>query len=106
MLHAYFGCEVRRFALEALVVVMSGEIFGSPSGGSVRLDRCRTMLHGGTVSAHSDGLDRGSEFTVRLPASEPPALSARTQTRAREQRVVGARGRACWSSTTTATERR
>ncbi|MDB5838425.1 MAG: putative histidine kinase, hybrid [Herminiimonas sp.] len=24
-------------------------------------------LHGGTVEAHSDGLDKGSEFTVRLP---------------------------------------
>jgi PAS domain S-box-containing protein len=26
-------------------------------------------LHGGTVEAHSDGRDRGSEFVVRLPAS-------------------------------------
>jgi CheY-like chemotaxis protein len=24
-------------------------------------------LHGGTVTAHSDGIDRGSEFVVRLP---------------------------------------
>src|SRR6185295_1435288 len=25
-------------------------------------------LHGGTVTARSDGIDRGSEFVVRLPA--------------------------------------
>jgi len=30
-------------------------------------------LHGGTVSAHSDGEGRGSEFTVRLPLAESPA---------------------------------
>jgi CheY-like chemotaxis protein len=33
-------------------------------------------LHGGTVTAHSEGSDRGSEFTVRLPispADDPPS---------------------------------
>lgn len=30
-------------------------------------------LHGGTVKAHSDGHDSGSEFTVQLPAIETPA---------------------------------
>ena len=43
------------------------------SGSGCRLVRTLTTLHGGTVSAHSDGLGRGSEFTVRLPASTPPA---------------------------------
>ncbi|HEX6996666.1 MAG TPA: HAMP domain-containing sensor histidine kinase [Gammaproteobacteria bacterium] len=30
-------------------------------------------LHGGEVVARSDGIGRGSEFTVRLPARRPPA---------------------------------
>ena len=33
-------------------------------------------LHGGSVIAHSSGADRGSEFTVRLPATAPPASVA------------------------------
>jgi len=35
-------------------------------------------LHGGSVSAESAGLGRGSTFTVRLPAVAPPAAAART----------------------------
>jgi PAS domain S-box-containing protein len=36
-------------------------------------------LHGGTVEAHSDGPQRGSEIVVRLPADDPelPALAPR-----------------------------
>lgn len=35
-------------------------------------------LHGGTVEAHSDGLNHGSRFVVRLPAAQrsPPATAA------------------------------
>jgi PAS domain S-box-containing protein len=33
-------------------------------------------LHGGTVSVHSDGEGRGTEFMVRLPAAEPAAAIA------------------------------
>jgi signal transduction histidine kinase/ActR/RegA family two-component response regulator len=37
------------------------------------LVRSLIELHGGQVSAASDGLDQGSEFVVRLPAVEPKA---------------------------------
>jgi two-component system CheB/CheR fusion protein len=33
-------------------------------------------LHGGEVSAHSDGAGKGSEFTLRLPARPEPAAAA------------------------------
>jgi CheY-like chemotaxis protein len=34
-------------------------------------------MHGGTVSATSDGLGKGAEFTVRLPLGKPAAAEAR-----------------------------
>jgi len=33
-----------------------------------------TELHGGTVTAHSEGLKHGAEFTVRLPLVHPAAV--------------------------------
>ena len=40
-------------------------------------------LHGGTVSAHSDGLGKGTEFVVRFPlASDAPLRAESTHTRA------------------------
>jgi CheY-like chemotaxis protein len=45
-------------------------------------------LHGGTVSAHSDGPDRGSEFIVRLPASVTPGLSRDDPHRASSPRTA------------------
>jgi two-component system CheB/CheR fusion protein len=33
-------------------------------------------LHGGEVSAHSDGVGKGSEFTLRLPVRPEPAAAA------------------------------
>lgn len=38
-------------------------------GIGLSLVRDLVQLHGGTVTAHSDGLGKGSEFTVRLPMS-------------------------------------
>ena len=35
--------------------------------------RALVEMHGGSISAHSDGDDKGSEFTVRLPMTSEPA---------------------------------
>lgn len=40
-------------------------------GIGLSLVRSLVELHGGRVAAHSDGLGRGSEFVVRLPALDP-----------------------------------
>lgn len=37
-------------------------------------------MHGGQVEAHSEGLGHGSEFIVRLPVSEPPAVEEHSAT--------------------------
>jgi len=60
-------------------------------GLGLALVRSLTTLHGGTVSAHSDGPGRGSEFVVRLPAST--CVSSADSVRPSEQRALDARGR-------------
>ena len=47
-------------------------------GIGLTLVRRLAELHGGSAFAHSDGEERGSVFTARLPAVEPPA-AARTR---------------------------
>jgi signal transduction histidine kinase len=45
-------------------------------GVGLTLVRQLVEMHGGTVSVHSEGPNRGSEFVVRLPALAPPSATA------------------------------
>jgi CheY-like chemotaxis protein len=47
-------------------------------------------MHGGTVSAHSAGLNRGSTFTVRIPLEQAPGAAS---ARGKEGDRAAARGR-------------
>ena len=52
-------------------------------GIGLSLVRTLTELHGGTATAQSDGLGKGSEFSIRLPSASPPdGLSGTTDSRA------------------------
>ncbi len=62
-------------------------------GLGLSLAQAFTTLHGGTIDAHSDGPDRGSEFTVRLPASTAPAHPENTPTRAARPAIADDRAR-------------
>jgi CheY-like chemotaxis protein len=46
-------------------------------GVGLSLARRLVELHGGTIEAHSGGVNRGSEFTVRLPIVVDPELPAK-----------------------------
>ena len=70
-------------------------------GLGLSLVRTLTTLHGGTVSAHSDGPGQGSEFTVRLPASAPRPDAPRPEQRHASPGRRHPRASAFSSSTTT-----
>jgi two-component system CheB/CheR fusion protein len=63
-------------------------------GIGLTLVRSLVELHGGTISVFSDGLGRGSEFVVRLPALSEPLYETSHDTRiqanhkARQSRIL------------------
>lgn len=61
-------------------------------GVGLSLVRALTELHGGTVTAHSNGPGFGSEFTVRLPAAEPDSKPSPAQSRPSESQHAGGAG--------------
>src|SRR5690606_10576833 len=54
----------------------------SRGGLGLGLTIVRTLveMHGGTVSAHSEGPGRGAEFTIELPALTPAGLDGERET--------------------------
>ena len=61
-------------------------------GVGLALSQWLVRLHGGTITAHSEGLGHGSEFTVRLPVTGAPAqLQAPAENRLEGSRVSGRR---------------
>ena len=62
--------------------VQSPQTLNRAEGGlglGLALVRNLLALHGGTVSARSEGKGRGSEFVVRLPLSTRPAILRRRE---------------------------
>ena len=53
-------------------------------GVGLALAKRLVQLHGGTITARSDGLGCGSEFTVRLPLATAPADAANAEVRRQE----------------------
>jgi len=61
-------------------------------GVGLALSQWLVRLHGGTITAQSEGLGYGSEFTVRLPITSAPAqVQAQTDDRHDGSRVSGRR---------------
>jgi signal transduction histidine kinase len=63
-------------------VARSLETSGSSLGVGLALVRTLVELHGGNVSAVSDGPNKGSEFTVRLPLYTPQPIAKTESTEA------------------------
>jgi signal transduction histidine kinase len=53
-------------------------------GVGLSLARSIAELHGGVLTAHSEGLGKGSQFVLRLPAAEAPLARADTATQPSE----------------------
>jgi signal transduction histidine kinase len=73
-------------------------------GLGIGLSLCRRLveLHGGTITAHSEGLGQGSEFLVRLPALAAEGTGNRGQ-KGRPRRFLPGRAAGCFAWTTTST---
>ena len=67
------GCGIPAESLESVFEMFSQVHAQQASGGlgiGLALVRELVQMHGGSVTAHSEGIGRGSTFTVRLPSIE------------------------------------
>jgi PAS domain S-box-containing protein len=64
---------------------------GGGLGVGLALARRIAELHGGSVEARSEGKDRGSQFTVRLPIATEPAVAAHENGEAKASRPMMSR---------------
>ncbi|HMI87031.1 MAG TPA: chemotaxis protein CheB [Polyangiaceae bacterium] len=74
--------------------VQSARTIDRAAGGlgvGLTLVRALVKMHGGTVTAHSDGEGKGSEFVVRLPITAPRAVEDSASERPRPHLAEGAR---------------
>jgi signal transduction histidine kinase len=87
------GAGITPSAIDSMFDIFQQEaqppVLGDRSGLGIGLSVVRTLveLHGGSVSAHSAGLNQGSEFTVTLPCLPGPVVArAGADTRRRANR--------------------
>jgi two-component system CheB/CheR fusion protein len=75
------GVGIRAELMDSIfdLFVQSPQTLDRSQGGlgvGLTLVRALVTMHGGTVSAHSDGESKGSEFVVRLPVADGEAIAA------------------------------
>lgn len=68
----------------------AGQPLSRPRGGlglGLALARSLAEMHGGRLTAHSEGLGHGAEFTLQLPAAQAPARAPVARAPAPERRL-------------------
>ena len=88
-----YGVGLEPAALECIFEMfrqVDGDGHAGQGGLGIGLTLARNLaeMHGGSLTAHSEGRGRGSEFTLHLPRTEAPVPSPRVESRT----VADARG--------------
>ncbi len=78
------GLETRIFELFEQASRSQDEEFQPGLGIGLTLVKNLVEMHGGSIEARSDGIGKGSTFTVRLPKEDPPVHETSDRTPARQ----------------------